>query len=94
MAKTVVLVCDKCSGTDGVATFSAGKSGATPYEVDLCRRCAGPLEEIVELGRERAADLAPAGTTVSREPELRTKVYMPEELDRMEEEYRKAHKKK
>lgn len=94
MARTVVLTCDKCSRAEGVETYSIGRAGATPYEIDLCGECAAVLDELVDLGREAVAGLSRHATSASREPELRTKIHTPEELDKMEEEYRRAARRK
>lgn len=95
MARTVVLTCDKCSSDQNVDTYRIGRSTATPYEVDLCGRCAEPVASLMEIGRLRVAGWgAAAATSASREPELRTKVHTPEELDRLEQEYRKKQAKK
>lgn len=94
MARKIILTCDKCSSDDEVDTYAVSVAGATPYEVDLCKRCAAPLKEFIELGQLSTATWGGALTSASREPELRTKVHTPEELDRLEEEYRARQKKK
>lgn len=92
MARTFVLTCDKCGSDRDVEGYSIGKSGAMPYEVDLCDKCAGTLDDYIDVGRQRMVGRGIHATGASREPELRTKIYSPEELDKMEEEYRKKNK--
>lgn len=93
MAEKVVLTCDKCGFDEGVTHYSIGVDGSTSYEVDLCERCGEPIRPLIEIGRKRAAGLGNQyATGALREPELRSKVYDPEELDRMEEEYRRKNR--
>lgn len=95
MAEMTILTCDKCGSHGQVSRYSIGRDGATPYDVDLCERCAEAVESLSELGRKRAAGLSGQITSgATREPELRSKIYDPAELDKMEEEYRRKHGKK
>ena len=93
MARRVVLTCDKCTGDQDVQPYSIGAAQMTPYEVDLCTRCAEPVRELMDLGRERlAAHGTGHVTSATKEPELRSKIYSIEELDQMEKEYREKNK--
>ena len=91
MAEKVILTCYKCGSDAQVSRYSIGRDGAAPYDVDLCERCAEPVGDLLEIGRKRTAGLLAQATSASREPGLRSRIYAPEELDRMEEEYRKKH---
>lgn len=95
MAQKIVLTCDKCGNDGQVSTYSIGMNGATPYDVDLCERCAAPVRDLKEIGRQSTAGLlSQQARGALREPELRSKIYDPEELDKLEEEYRRKHSKK
>lgn len=95
MAEKVILTCDKCGIDSNVTRYSIGIDGSTPYEVDLCERCGEPARDLSEIGRKRVAGINPQyAAGALRDPELRSKVYTPEELDRMEEEYRRKKAKK
>lgn len=96
MVKVMLQKCDKCGSTSGVVTYGVGIADETPYEVDLCNECAGPLTEVVEIGRRRTAGWAQSSHADGemREPELRTKIRTPEELDELEQEYRRRHNEK
>lgn len=95
VVKVVLMSCDKCGSTSEVLTYRTGLASDTPYEVDLCEKCAEPMRELMDIGQKRVAGwgVAPQGGSAQREPELRTKVYDPEELDAMEKAYREKHKK-
>lgn len=91
MARTMVLTCDVCGSSDTVREYGIGQGSEVPYDVDLCVLHAQPLVDLMEVGRKRAAGLIGQTSHASQEPQIKSKIYDPEELDRLEEEYRRKH---
>lgn len=91
MARAIVLTCDVCGSSHTVQEYGIGRGSEVPYNVDLCVLHARPLGDLIKVGRKRAAGLTGQISPASQEPQIRSKVYDPEELDRLEEEYRRKH---
>lgn len=94
MVKVVVMRCDKCESDDQVEAYRLAKGGAAPYEVDLCAACAKPLRDLSEIGQRRIARFGESGhaSGTRRPPEIRARIYSPEELDALEQAYEEEQK--